>query len=47
MTTGDGRMSTAATRIVETTAKATETRIASYLLTECLERLGLEVIFGL
>jgi acetolactate synthase-1/2/3 large subunit len=47
MTTGDGRMSTAATRIVETTAKATETRIASYLLTEYLERLGVEVIFGL
>jgi len=40
-------MSTAATRIVETTAKATETRIASYLLTEYLERLGVEVIFGL
>ena len=29
------------------TAKATETRIASYLLTEYLERLGVEVIFGL
>src|SRR3954463_8410915 len=40
-------MSTAATRTVETTAKASETRIASYLLTEYLERLGVEVIFGL
>jgi acetolactate synthase I/II/III large subunit len=40
-------MSTAATRTVETTAKAGETRIASYLLTEYLERLGVEVIFGL
>lgn len=29
------------------TATATETRIASYLLTEYLERLGVEVIFGL
>ena len=27
--------------------KATETRIASYLLTEYLERIGVEVIFGL
>ena len=26
---------------------ATETRIASYLLTEYLERLGVEVVFGL
>jgi acetolactate synthase I/II/III large subunit len=40
-------MSTAATRIADRTEKATETRIASYLLTEYLERLGVEVIFGL
>jgi acetolactate synthase-1/2/3 large subunit len=40
-------MSTAAPNTVETTEKATETRIASYLLTEYLERLGVEVIFGL
>ena len=40
-------MSTAATHTIERTEKATETRIASYLLTEYLERLGVEVIFGL
>src|SRR5580765_5641280 len=40
-------MSTAATHIVDRTEKAAETRIASYLLTEYLERLGVEVIFGL
>jgi acetolactate synthase-1/2/3 large subunit len=40
-------MSTAATHIVDRTEKAAETRIASYLLTEYLERLGVEVNFGL
>ena len=40
-------MSTVAPRTIERTEKATETRIASYLLTEYLERLGVEVIFGL
>jgi acetolactate synthase-1/2/3 large subunit len=40
-------MSTVAPHIVEGTEKATETRIASYLLTEYLERIGVEVIFGL
>jgi acetolactate synthase-1/2/3 large subunit len=40
-------MSTVAPHTVERTDKATETRIASYLLTEYLERLGVEVIFGL
>ena len=40
-------MSTVAPRTVERTEPATETRIASYLLTEYLERLGVEVIFGL
>jgi acetolactate synthase-1/2/3 large subunit len=40
-------MSRAATHIVDRTEKAAETRIASYLLTEYLERLGVEVIFGL
>ncbi len=40
-------MSTAAPHTVDRTEKATETRIASYLLTEYLERLGVEVIFGL
>jgi acetolactate synthase I/II/III large subunit len=40
-------MSTAAPHPVDRTEKATETRIASYLLTEYLERLGVEVIFGL
>jgi acetolactate synthase-1/2/3 large subunit len=33
--------------IQEVTKETTETRIASYLLTEYLERLGVEVIFGL
>jgi acetolactate synthase-1/2/3 large subunit len=40
-------MSTAAPHSVDRTEKGTETRIASYLLTEYLERLGVEVIFGL
>jgi acetolactate synthase-1/2/3 large subunit len=40
-------MTTAAPRTIERTEKATETRIASYLLTEYLERLGVDVIFGL
>jgi acetolactate synthase-1/2/3 large subunit len=40
-------MSTAAPHTVETIEKATQTRIAAYLLTEYLERLGVEVIFGL
>jgi acetolactate synthase-1/2/3 large subunit len=40
-------MSTVAPHAVDRTAKATENRIASYLLTEYLERLGVEVIFGL
>src|SRR4029079_7750237 len=40
-------MSTAAPHTIERTEPATETRIASYLLTEYLERLGVEVIFGL
>ena len=41
-------MSTVASQqTVERTTKTTETRIASYLLTEYLERLGVEVIFGL
>ena len=40
-------MSTAAPHTVDRTEKGTETRIASYLLTEYLERLGVEVIFGL
>ena len=40
-------MSTAAPHTVDRTEKATETRIASYLLTEYLERLGVDVIFGL
>ena len=40
-------MSTAAPHAVDRTEKVTETRIASYLLTEYLERLGVEVIFGL
>jgi acetolactate synthase-1/2/3 large subunit len=40
-------MSTVAPHTVERTEKATTTRIASYLLTEYLERLGVEVIFGL
>ena len=40
-------MSTVAPHTVDRVDKATETRIASYLLTEYLERLGVEVIFGL
>jgi acetolactate synthase I/II/III large subunit len=40
-------MSTVAPHIVDRTEKATETRIAAYLLTEYLERLGVEVMFGL
>jgi len=40
-------MSTVAPRTIDRAEKATETRIASYLLTEYLERLGVEVIFGL
>src|SRR5262245_20911887 len=40
-------MSTVVPRTIERTEKATETRIASYLLTEYLERLGVDVIFGL
>jgi acetolactate synthase-1/2/3 large subunit len=40
-------MSTVATGTAESPSTATETRIASYLLTEYLERLGVEVIFGL
>ena len=40
-------MSTVAPHTIDRAEKATETRIASYLLTEYLERLGVEVIFGL
>jgi acetolactate synthase-1/2/3 large subunit len=40
-------MSTVAPHTIDRTEKATGTRIASYLLTEYLERLGVEVIFGL
>src|ERR1043165_2568770 len=40
-------MSTAAPHAIARAEKATETRIASYLLVEYLERLGVEVIFGL
>jgi len=40
-------MSTVATGTADSASTATETRIASYLLTEYLERLGVEVIFGL
>ena len=40
-------MSTIAPHTIDRTEQATETRIASYLLTEYLERLGVEVIFGL
>jgi len=40
-------MSTVATGAAESPSTTTETRIASYLLTEYLERLGVEVIFGL
>ncbi|PYR03576.1 MAG: acetohydroxyacid synthase large subunit [Acidobacteria bacterium] len=40
-------MSTVAPTTVERSAKSAGTRIASYQLTEYLERLGVEVIFGL
>jgi acetolactate synthase I/II/III large subunit len=40
-------MSTVAPHTAARTEKATTTRIAAYLLTEYLERLGVEVIFGL
>src|SRR6188474_1265985 len=40
-------MSTVAPHAVDRVEKPTESRIASYLLTEYLERLGVEVIFGL
>ena len=40
-------MSTAAPSTLDRTAATTDTRIAAYLLTEYLERLGVEVIFGL
>jgi acetolactate synthase-1/2/3 large subunit len=40
-------MSTVAARTAEAPSTATDTRIASYLLTEYLERIGVEVIFGL
>jgi acetolactate synthase I/II/III large subunit len=40
-------MSTVAPHTADRTENATETRIAAYLLTEYLERLGVEVIFGL
>jgi acetolactate synthase I/II/III large subunit len=40
-------MSTVAPHTVDRTEKAAETRIAAYLLTEYLERLGVEVVFGL
>src|SRR5881296_3851282 len=40
-------MSAVAPHTVDRTEKAIETRIASYVLTEYLERLGVEVIFGL
>ncbi len=38
---------TTATPAAPTTGRLTETRIAAYLLTEYLERLGVEVVFGL
>src|SRR3954467_11277683 len=41
------RMSTVAPTTISPAAPKTGTRIASYLLTEYLERLGVEVIFGL
>src|SRR3954449_1642169 len=41
------RMSTVAPTTLSPAAPKTGTRIASYLLTEYLERLGVEVIFGL
>jgi len=40
-------MSTVAPASVERTASKTETRIAAYQMTEYLERIGVEVIFGL
>src|SRR5438445_13432648 len=40
-------MSTVAPTPIVPTEPRTDTRIASYLLTEYLERLGVEVIFGL
>jgi acetolactate synthase I/II/III large subunit len=40
-------MSTVAPQTAAPAGAATETRIASYLLTEYLERIGVEVIFGL
>src|SRR5213592_3517581 len=40
-------MSAVAPHTVDRTEKAIETRISSYLLAEYLERLGVEVIFGL
>ena len=40
-------MSTVASRSAESPSTAAATRIASYLLTEYLERIGVEVIFGL
>jgi len=40
-------MSTVAPRTIDRAEKAAATRIASYLLAEYLERLGVEVIFGL
>src|SRR6185295_9842734 len=45
--TWNNRMSTVAPHTIDRTEKAAETRIAAYLLTEYLERLGVEVIFGL
>ena len=40
-------MSTVAPTTVERSAKGAGTRIASYQMTEYLERIGVEVIFGL
>jgi acetolactate synthase I/II/III large subunit len=40
-------MSTVAPHTIDRTEKAADTRIASYLLTEYLERVGVEVMFGL
>jgi len=40
-------MSTVAPTTIAPAASCTDTRIASYLLTEYLERLGVEVVFGL
>src|SRR5713226_686370 len=40
-------MSTVGPHTIDRTEPRVETRIASYLLTEYLERLGVEVIFGL